>query len=211
VSESTILIVANSRSQNETGFQDVPLNTFRQLIRYRNSPNGITIVNHRDLILLTSIVRPKTMWGSHLHVRVYPQQSGPAYRLPFLHPLLLCAIVLFGNSLSFSFYLFYTDRKRAPLPPQTTTFLTSSTKRDAPGSENGRPRISPTLAPPHLPGDNYNEMKDLDRSRQELSGMKEERMDRYSRVIILLHIQLRWLFMNLSSLGRSLEVDPLSI
>ena len=75
------------------------------------------------------------MWGN-LHVRVYPQPSGPAYRLSFLYPLL---------SISFLFlYVLCTDRKRAPLPPQATTFLTSSSTapeyaRDAPLQSSAAP------------------------------------------------------------------------
>jgi hypothetical protein len=116
-------------------FQDVLLNTRRQPTRYRSSLEGIMIVNPRDLILLISIVRPKTMWGN-LHVCVYPQPSGPAYRLSFLYPL-----PSFGISFHF-LYVLCTDRKRVPLPPQAATFMTSSVPeytRDAPSQSSAAP------------------------------------------------------------------------
>ena len=98
VTENTIAIVVNSRFQNEMDFQDVLLNTRHQPTRYLSSLKGIMIVNHRDLIPLISTVRPKTMWGN-LHVRVYPQPSGPAYRLSFF--FILCHRL----AISFSFPL----------------------------------------------------------------------------------------------------------
>ena len=139
VNENTNAIVVTSRFQNEMDFQDVLLNTHRQPTRYRSSLKDIMIVNHRDLILLISTVRPKTMWGN-LHVRVYPQPSGPAYT-DFRSSL---SSAILWQFLLCSFMSLYTDRKRVPLPPQATTFLTSSSvapeyARDAPPQSPAAP------------------------------------------------------------------------
>lgn len=216
-------------------FQDVLRNTLLQLTRYRNGLNGVTIMNHRDLIFPTLTVCLQTMLGN-LHVRVYPQPVDlhtDFCSLSSLH--LMCSVPSFGNFFSFFLYVFCTDRKRVPLPPQAATFLTSSIApaytRDPPSHSAATPvaprshrlpdisgpdGISTLAPPPHLPGDSYSEIRDFGRSRQEPSGMKEERMDRYSRVVILLYIQISYLFTNLTqprskSRGRASEYMRLPV